>query len=206
MNWKYTSVIALFYLVSSCSSGDADNKEIEKIEEQRDTTIVEEVKSDLVEEHSLEPAPKRVKNPKVDSLRAMYEKDSWEYNVLDFIESEDVLIALELDKVPFEGDELPAEAAVQLQNLSDISIGFPYLSLEIQAHTTKAENKVARAAKKATSKARALWVATKLNMRGVPSERLSSKGMADEELIDSIDPDDKRQKRIVAVISKSEQS
>jgi flagellar motor protein MotB len=61
---------------------------------------------------------------------------------------------------------------------------------------------VERTAKKATSKARALWVATKLNFKGLPTERLSSTGMADEELLEDVAPDDKKQKRIVVRLTK----
>ena len=102
-----------------------------------------------------------------------------------------------------EGEELPAEATMQLDNLAEIYSKFPFLNIEIQAHTTGAKNEVGKKTKKVSSKARGMWVAAKLNMRGIPNNMLSSTGMGDDQLIEGIDPEDKGQKRIVAVLTKN---
>ena len=139
----------------------------------------------------------------INSLRDIFNPGSWEYEILDFIESNEMSRSFNLDKVPFEGEELPAEAAIQLDHLTDIATAFPNLTIEIQAHTTAANNGAGRLAKKTASKARAVWVATKLNFRGIDNSRLSTSGMGDEMLLEEIDPEDKAQKRIMAVLTKS---
>lgn len=139
----------------------------------------------------------------INSLRDKFAPESWEYAVLDFIESNEMSRSFNLDKVPFEGEELPVEAAIQLDHLTDIATAFPNLEIEIQAHTTAANNSAGRIAKKTASKARAVWVATKLNFRGIDNSRLSTSGMGDEMLLEEIDPEDKAQKRIMAVLTKS---
>jgi len=75
--------------------------------------------------------------------------------------------------------------------------------MEIQAHSSKAKNGASRIAKKTGTKARAVWVSTKLNLKGIESSRLSSSGMADKQLLEGIDPEDKAHKRIMAVLTKS---
>lgn len=105
--------------------------------------------------------------------------------------------------MPYEGEELPAEATLQLENLAEIANSFPYINMEIQAHSSKAKNGASRIAKKTGTKARAVWVSTKLNLKGIESSRLSSSGMADKQLLEGIDPEDKAHKRIMAVLTKS---
>ena len=141
-------------------------------------------------------------NP-IHKLKLRFLDGSFEYQVLEFLEAKETTKSFVLDKVPYEGEELPAEATVQLDNLAEIYTLFPFLKIEIQAHTTAAGNDFGRKTKKVSSKARAMWVATKLNLKGVPNEMLSSSGMADEDLLPEYEPDDKAQKRIMAVLTKS---
>lgn len=197
------SIIPLFtslFILASCSekleSDDGDNGVVMAEPSQ----LYEEVKP---KKPAQKVATKESDNPEMNKLREKFQPGSWEYEVLEFIESEEMTATFNLDKVPYEGEELPAEAAIQLENLAEIASSFPYINIEIQAHTTAADNGAGRVAKKTTSKARALWVATKLSLKGVENSRLSSTGMADESLLDGFDPEDKAHKRIMAVLSKS---
>ncbi len=138
----------------------------------------------------------------IHKMKLKFAKGTWEYEILNFIESDELKRSFVMDKVPFEGEELPAEASIQLDNLAAIYTTFPFLKIEVQAHTSAAKNDVGKKTKKIASKTLAMWVSAKLNMRGVPNNMLSSTGMGDEELIKDIDPEDKGQKRIVAVLTK----
>lgn len=193
-------IVLISLYTASCSgvgSTETQETEITTIQptmgEEKRPVETDTLKNEVSEESS---------DDRINGFRDKYAEGTWEYDVLDFMESKEMSMIFELDKVPFEGDELPADAEEQLDHLSDISLAFTELHLEVKAHTTAASNKVERTAKKATSKARALWVATKLNFKGLPTERLSSTGMADEELLEDVAPDDKKQKRIVVRLTK----
>jgi hypothetical protein len=138
----------------------------------------------------------------ITSLRDRFPKNGFEWKILDFLSSDQPEIVIALDKIPFEGEELSAEGESQLDNLVTIHQVFPYLLIDVQAHTTEAANGVARQTKRTASKARAVWVATKLSFKGIPSNKLSSSGMADDLLLPDYSGDDKRQKRIMAKITK----
>ena len=193
-------IVLISLYTASCSGGgstETQETEITTIQptmgEEKRLIETDTLKNEVSEESS---------DDRINGFRDKYAEGTWEYDVLDFMESKEMSMIFELDKVPFEGDELPTDAEEQLDHLSDISLAFTELHLEVKAHTTAASNKVERTAKKATSKARALWVSTKLNFKGLPTERLSSTGMADEELLEDVAPDDKKQKRIVARLTK----
>lgn len=156
-----------------------------------------------VKEETEAPATAKPMSPEIETLRNKFEAGSWGYEVLYFIESEEMSASFNLDKVPYEGEELPAEASIHLDNLTEIANSFPYIMIDIQAHSTQAKNGAGRVAKKTGTKARAVWVATKLNLKGVENNRLSSTGMGDEQLLEGLDPEDKAHKRIMAVLTKN---
>lgn len=150
-----------------------------------------------------EEEPKEDEAPdKMAMLRSQFQEGSWEWNVLNFIESDEPSVKIVLEKVPFDGDELPSEAVVELDHLADIHAAFPFLMMEVQAHSPKAKNEIGRKAKRVACKARALWVREKLKARGIPKESLTSAGMADDDLLPEIPADDKSQKRITATLTK----
>jgi len=101
-----------------------------------------------------------------------------------------------LDKIPFEGEDLSAEGNQQLDDLAALLKAHPNSRIVIKGHTKEAKNAVGRQGKKTTSKVRALWVQTKLSLRGVGGDQMRARGMADEELVEGIAGDDEGQRRI----------
>jgi hypothetical protein len=204
--------LSLFILaVWMVACGDQASNEEVKSEEPNPVEAVMD-SSDLrrdVSEETPQPTPDSAAKPQepaeVAEMRKKFPAGGFEWKVLDFIASDEPEVVVVLDKVPLEGEELSVDAEEQLNNLVSIHTAFPFLLIDVQAHTTEANNGVARQAKKATSKARAVWVATKLNLKGIPGDKLSSSGMADEQLLDAYEGDDKRQKRIMAKITRGKQ-
>ncbi|GEM_PF-1647294 len=165
-----------------------------------------EANAHIVEEaeETVEPemAESNEESNEMERLRTGFAEGSWEWQLLDFIESDEPEISFVLEKVPFEGEELPSEGGLELDHLAEIQTAFPFLNIDIQAHSTAAKNKVGRTAKRATCKARALWVMAKLRTRGVNKENISASGMADDALIPGLPTDDKAHRRITAVITR----
>jgi len=187
-------------LIISCSNSSAPTEEKQEVDIEVTEAQAELNEEDHVDEASQSDEPS--KQSATAALKTQFTAGSWEWELIEFIESEDMMKVFELDQVPFDGEELPAEAVIQLDNLAEIHSNFPFLKIEVQAHTTAAKNELGKKTKMAASKARALWVSTKLKLRDVPKEQLSSKGMGDTELLKDLEPDDKAQRRIMAVISK----
>lgn len=150
----------------------------------------------------VEHEPEDTEQKATDAWRDKFEEGSWEWELLDFLDSDELAKMVTLERVPFEGEELPAEGVIELDHLAEIHTAFPFLNIEVQAHSTQAKNEVGRKAKRATCKARALWVKSKLKSRGIPGDNLTSQGMADDNLLQGIDPEDKSQRRITVLIQK----
>lgn len=188
----------------ACNSSEEPQKEVVTTEEEAIEIKNAQGVMESEEPPQAEPITASSGNPTLDSMRMKYAKDSWEWKILDFLESDRVTEMFVLDKVPFEGEELPIEGSIQIENLCDIMTAFPYLELEVKAHTKEASGAIAKATKKAGSKARAIWVATKVNLKGIESKRISSTGAGDDNLLEEFAPDDDRQKRLVAVLKKAD--
>lgn len=202
MKYSINALVACVFLIASCE----EQKPVRNIDTEiitatpvLDTTDALDSGAEDEEAAAIAAADEPLA---ITSLRDRFPKNGFEWKILDFLASGQPEIVIALDKIPFEGEELSAEGESQLDNLVTIHQVFPYLLIDVQAHTTEAANGVARQAKRTASKARAVWVATKLNFKGIPSNKLSSSGMADEQLIPDYPGDDKRQKRIMAKITK----
>ncbi len=132
----------------------------------------------------------------------IFVEGSVEYSIKDFIENgtgEQVFI---LDKIPLEGEEVSVEGNEQLDKLAALLKANPEVMCEVQAHTPKAKNAVGAAGKKTWSKARAMWVKAKLNLRGADGDQLTAKGYGDEQLLADLDPEADEQKRIALLLKK----
>jgi outer membrane protein OmpA-like peptidoglycan-associated protein len=127
---------------------------------------------------------------------------SAEAKIQDFITHGTGTMVVVLDKIPFEGEELSDEGNAQLDALADMLKNNPNLHIEIQGHTTQAKNAVGATTKKTLSGARALWVKTKLSLRGAAASQMDANGYGDEMLLPEIAPDDEAQKRIAIAMSK----
>ncbi|NNE55964.1 MAG: OmpA family protein [Flavobacteriales bacterium] len=126
-------------------------------------------------------------------------------SIADWIENGSGSQVFILDQVPLDGgdsDELSAEGRAQLDALAAMMIAYPELKMEVQGHTAKAKNAVGAKAKKTLSGARALWVKTKISLRGVDGSQLTSSGYGDEQLLEGVDPEAAEQKRIAVMVSK----
>lgn len=201
MRFIFTTLAISALLLASC----AEQKPAETENTKLATAVLDT--TDALTEEPIENSEALVVAPAIEplairELRARFPKNGFEWKILDFLSSDLPEIVVDLDKIPFEGEELSAEGESQLDNLVTIHQVFPFLLIDVQAHTTEAANGVARQAKRTASKARAVWVATKLNFKGIPSNKLSSSGMADDQLLPDYPGDDKRQKRIMAKITK----
>lgn len=131
-----------------------------------------------------------------------FAEGSAEATLADFIANGTGTTTIVLDKIPFEGEELSAEGKEQLDHIAEILKAHPDLKCEIQGHTTKAKNAVGATTKKTASGVRALWVKTKLSLRGVDGDQLESNGYGDEQPMPSVDPEDESQKRLALVMTK----
>ena len=138
----------------------------------------------------------------IDKIEATWADGSMEKDLSEFISTGSGTQTFALDKIPFEGEEISAEGKEQLDNLAQMLKDHPELKAEIQGHTTAADNAIGRTGKKTASGTRAIWVKTKLVFRGVDGKQLSTKGYADEQLIEGIDPKDEAQKRLLISLTK----
>lgn len=185
------------WTLTSCGGGDDhghDHDAGEHIEETMDDagTVIEDA-TDAVEDAAMEGMNK---------IEATWADGSMEKELSDFIATGSGTQTFALDKIPFEGEDLSAEGKEQLDNLSQMLKDHPELQVEIQGHTAAANNAIGRTAKKTASGTRAMWVKTKLVFRGVDGKQLSTKGYADEQLLEGIDPKDDAQKRLVVALTK----
>jgi outer membrane protein OmpA-like peptidoglycan-associated protein len=131
-----------------------------------------------------------------------FAEGSWAWSLQDFMDNGSGTKTFILDKIPFEGEEISVEGNQQLDDLAALLKAHPDMMAEVQAHTPAADNAIGRTAKKTASTARAAWVQLKLKTRGVDGKQLSSKGYADEMLLENLDPKDEAQKRLAIVINK----
>jgi outer membrane protein OmpA-like peptidoglycan-associated protein len=132
----------------------------------------------------------------------IFVEGSVEYSIKGFIENgtgEQVFI---LDKIPMEGEDVSLEGKEQLDKLAALLKTNPDVNCEVQGHTAKAKNAVGGAGKKTWSKARAMWVKAKLNLRGADGDQLTAKGYSDEQLLADLDPEADGQKRIALLLKK----
>jgi outer membrane protein OmpA-like peptidoglycan-associated protein len=130
---------------------------------------------------------------------------SVEADIYDFATNGSGEMVFILDKIPFGEDseeELTEDGQAQLDVLSSLLKNNPDLKCEIQGHTAQADNAVGRTAKRTASGLRAKWVQTKLALRGVDGSQLSSKGYADDELLEELDPKADAQKRIAVKLNR----
>ena len=128
-------------------------------------------------------------------------QDTWAYSVLQAVNTGKTT-TFTLDEIPFEGEELTDAASEQLDNLASILKANPDWVIEVQGHTEKADNAIGSGKKKVTSKARAVWVQAKMNLRGITGKQISSTGLGDGNLLPELDPKDDQHKRITIALSK----
>lgn len=193
--------------LSACGDGGHDHADhaddaTEIIEELTDEAG--EMASDAAD--TMEAAADSLKSDmdEMNSLNAdlNFADGSMEKSLMDFIANGSGTQTFVLDKIPFEGEEVSAEGAEQLDHLAAIFKANPDLRAEVQGHTSEAKNAVGRTAKKTASATRAAWVKTKLVFRGVEGKQLDAKGYADEQLLEGIAPDADEQKRLVIALTK----
>lgn len=169
--------------IESEAAAAADNAETQV------TEATEEVREDMEAMSSL-PAD------------MIFTEGSVEYSIKGFIENGTGEQVFVLDKVPLDGDDVSVEGIEQLDKLAALLKANPEVSCEVQAHTPKAKNAVGAAGKKTWSKARAMWVKAKLNLRGADGDQLTAKGYGDEQLLADLDPEAEGQKRIALLLKK----
>ncbi|MGB0423945.1 MAG: OmpA family protein [Flavobacteriales bacterium] len=193
------------WTLSSCGGGehghDHDHDAGEHIEHAMDDA--EEAMEDAA--HAVEDAAEEAGDAAMegmDKIEATWADGSMEKELSDFIATGSGTQTFALDKIPFEGEEISAEGKEQLDHLAQMLKDHPELNAEIQGHTTAADNAIGRTGKKTASGTRAIWVKTKLVFRGVDGKQLSTKGYADEQLLEGIDPKDDAQKRLLISLTK----
>ena len=193
--------------LSACGDGGhdhADHADDAANHMENATEAVEEMADEAVD--TMEAAADSLKTDmdEMNSLNAdlNFADGTMEKSLMDFIANGSGTQTFVLDKIPFEGEEVSAEGAEQLDHLAAIFKANPDLKAEVQGHTSEAKNAVGRTAKKTASAARAAWVKTKLVFRGVEGKQLNAKGYGDEELLEGIAPDADEQKRLVIALTK----
>ena len=175
--------------LSACGDGGhdhADHADDAANHMENATEAVEEMADEAVD--TMEAAADSLKTDmdEMNSLNAdlNFADGTMEKSLMDFIANGSGTQTFVLDKIPFEGEEVSAEGAEQLDHLAAIFKANPDLKAEVQGHTSEAKNAVGRTAKKTASAARAAWVKTKLVFRGVEGKQLNAKGYGDEELLE----------------------
>lgn len=201
----FTASMAFF---SSCGS-DAEKTMQDGADEAKDAAqeMVDEAgeaMNDMADEAGEMADEIREDMEGMDSMDAdmTFAEGSAEATLADFIANGTGTTTIVLDKIPFEGEELSAEGKEQLDHIAEILKAHPDLKCEIQGHTTKAKNAVGATTKKTASGVRALWVKTKLSLRGVEGDQLESNGYGDEQPMAGVDPEDESQKRLALVMTK----
>ena len=127
---------------------------------------------------------------------------TWGWTLADYIANGSGTRTFELDQISTDDDELSAEGGQQLDDLAAILKANPDMEVDIRCHSREAANGAARLAKKTATAARAGWVKTKLVSRGAISKNISSKGLADAELLAGVAGDDDSQRRITVTMTK----
>lgn len=195
------------FTLSACGDGGhdhADHADDAANHMENATEAVEEMADEAVD--TMEAAADSLKTDmdEMNSLNAdlNFADGTMEKSLMDFIANGSGTQTFVLDKIPFEGEEVSAEGAEQLDHLAAIFKANPDLKAEVQGHTSEAKNAVGRTAKKTASATRAAWVKTKLVFRGVEGKQLDAKGYADEQLLEGIAPDADEQKRLVIALTK----
>jgi hypothetical protein len=170
------------------------------------TVIENAADAGLAVEEIVEDAAEEVREDmeSMSSLPAdmIFVEGSVEYSIKDFIENGTGEQVFVLDKIPLEGEEVSLEGNEQLDKLAALLKANPEVMCEVQAHTPKAKNAVGAAGKKTWSKARAMWVKAKLNVRGADGDQLTTQGYGDEQLLADLDPEADGQKRISLLLKK----
>lgn len=195
------------FTLSACGDGGhdhADHADDAANHMENAPEAVEELADEAVD--TMEAAADSLKTDmdEMNSLNAdlNFADGTMEKSLMDFIANGSGTQTFVLDKIPFEGEEVSAEGAEQLDHLAAIFKANPDLKAEVQGHTAEAKNAVGRTAKKTASATRAAWVKTKLVFRGVEGKQLDAKGYADEQLLEGIAPDADEQKRLVIALTK----
>jgi len=188
------------FTLSACGDGGHDHAD----HADDATEIIEELTDEAGEMASDAADSLKSDMDEMNSLNAdlNFADGSMEKSLMDFIANGSGTQTFVLDKIPFEGEEVSAEGAEQLDHLAAIFKANPDLRAEVQGHTSEAKNAVGRTAKKTASATRAAWVKTKLVFRGVEGKQLDAKGYADEQLLEGIAPDADEQKRLVIALTK----
>ncbi|MDG1765754.1 MAG: OmpA family protein [Flavobacteriales bacterium] len=190
--------------LSACGDGEHDHADDAANHMENATEAVEEMADEAA--NTMEAAADSLKTDmdEMNSLNAdlNFADGTMEKSLMDFIANGSGTQTFVLDKIPFEGEEVSAEGAEQLDHLAAIFKANPDLRAEVQGHTSEAKNAVGRTAKKTASATRAAWVKTKLVFRGVEGKQLDAKGYADEQLLEGIAPDADEQKRLVIALTK----
>ncbi|MEM7161746.1 MAG: OmpA family protein [Bacteroidota bacterium] len=125
-----------------------------------------------------------------------FESGSWAWSIQNYLSKGEGSPNYNLDKIPYDGEELSAEGEEQLDNLAKLLMAYPDINVLVKGHSRLGDNAVEKTTNKATSKARALWVQAKLSNRGVSGKQMKAKGIGGDELLADIDPKDMAQRRI----------
>lgn len=207
---KYTAfLVAMAFALASCG-GDSGKTTAEKAPAAEETAVEAETVDphaghDHGDGHDHDAHGEH--NSDMDSLATLgtdlsFNEGSWAWNLQDYMDNGSGEKVFILDQIPFEGDEISVEGKQQLDDLAALLKAHEDMNIEIQGHTKEAKNAVGKTSKKATSKARALWVQTKLSLRGVSGKQMKARGLGDDSLLPGVPGDDDSQRRIAVAMSK----
>ena len=131
-----------------------------------------------------------------------YIEGTWAWELQDYLANGSGMKTFTLDKLPPEGEEVSAEGKEQLDNLAALLKAYPDLEVEVQGHSRAGDNAAEKTTNQVSSKARAVWVQTKLATRGVSGKQMKAKGIGGKEPMEGVDPKDIAQRRIAVMFTK----
>ncbi len=125
-----------------------------------------------------------------------FEENSWAWSIHNYLANGTGESSYTLDKISYEGEELSAEGAAQLDQLAKLLNAYPDMKVVVKGHSRLGDNAAEKTANKVSSKARALWVQGKLANRNVSGKQMKAKGIGGNELLNGVDPKDMSQRRV----------
>ena len=132
-----------------------------------------------------------------------YKAGTVAYDINEFLTSGSGTKSFVLTDVAAEGEGLSEAGAAQLDMIAAILEANPGARAVVEAHAAKGKNGAEDLARKAATKARALFIKGKLVFgRNIPGKDVDAKGFGSDQPMANIPSEDDRQKRVVISITK----
>jgi len=194
-----TGLFIVFYFINHASEGHDHHGDAHHAESHNRDHHDHETHMDGEHHHDNEHHDEHheeVGNEMVKEDGLNFEENSWAWSIQNYLANGTGESSYTLDKISYEGEELSAEGAAQLDQLAKLLNAYPDMKVVVKGHSRLGDNAIEKNANKVSSKGRALWVQGKLASRSVSGKQMKAKGMGGTELLDGVDPKDMSQRRV----------